>query len=695
MIVSNTFRPSAIAVLLLLILHMCSCKKEPNNSPEPTVPVDPPVQVVPDTDGPQAGFISIPYTSQLDSSSYHATLGEMEVNVLNSGDTALLLAMPAGIDTGIVTLHIPGLGQFEYHIRVQAAPPVPDVDAAYVAIADHIGSVAARIGQLGADISPVGYGAFRTYQEGLSVAEKTQVVRYFRAVQQLQSSDAAAYLPGRRPGPYKWAGAGDIPHAAAMAASQPASQLTTSYATACFEFDHYAFYALLAPPESPEKLFITYASVLYGQLVSYYFGELLQRTPIIDEVFFSPAPMNLPDNPGPRPDAYPVFRAGVPFPIYASLARRPVSLADRPRGGGAPVAPLMHLLFEGYDLTATGVANVNASLAQLTTFSVSEDVPPLEHVPLPAEAPDSAYLWEPLPEHLVAENLHLQDTLGRFKLNDKMALPGMAELAVGYTGEFRAAYREVYKTALRFEFTDEFNILDYQLPLRIQAPDPESITITTVGGTPPRFTLPFGRMEFQLEATVHPAEAPQEVAWSVTSGAKLATVAQDGMVYSTFPGTKDTTGYGYSTLRARFIEDADVYADFEVKTTSYKIKHISGAGQSFLGGIPYPIQVSVQDRLDGSCLTNPIAPRRDNVEEKLQLKGFAVNAHFPNGNDFLYIIYGDDPRIEQACAVSLDLTVPRRGVDPYELPVWVYLYQDEHIIDRVAIYVHIADYKPQ
>src|SRR5690606_36636239 len=202
---------------------------------------------------------------------------------------------------------------------------------------------------------------------------------------------------------------------------------------------------------------------------------------------------------------------------------------------------------------------------------------------------------------------------------------------------------------------------------------------------------------FQLKATVHPAAAPQDVAWSVTGGSRLASVGQDGMVRSTFPATKDTTGYGYSTVRARFAEDAEVYAEFEVKTTSYKIKYESGAGQSFISCIPKAIQVSVQDRLDGSCLINPIAPRTDNAEEKVELKGFAVNAHFAVGNDFLYRAYsyeGAPPPPAQLCAVDLAFCVPRRGLDPYDLPVWVYLYQDEHIIDRLAIYVHIEDYKP-
>lgn len=680
--------------MLLGILFAASCQKKDPNTPEPPDPEEPPVQVVPDTESTQAGVTTIPYPANLDSTSFRATLGDVAVHVLNSGDTALIVAIPPDIDTGIVTLKIPALS-FEYHIRVKESAPLAGVDEHHAAVSGLIESLAGQLGEFMPEEPPVGYEAIHRFLTQLSPTDKLRLARFFKLIQQASAPESQARLPDPLSNLLKVGSVKGVPYAGVQDGTAQLATETTRYAAACFQLDAYARYALLAPPNSPEKAIVTYIGWLYGQLAGYHFRQVLGSQPIIDRVFLSANQlMELPPPPAATdPASFPIFKAGLEFPFYAAVTFRSIAMVDRPTTDSGSAPRLLPLFFDAYDLAVVGAEYINTAMAAVPEYPFYEDIPALALPLLPETAPDQDYLWAPMSAQWIAEHLTLDDATDRFVMIDKAPNPGMALLTVGYNGNFRAKYREVHGLDIQFERIDDFNAYRQHVPIKIQAPDPERIVISAEDDTPMRFTLPYGRMNLKLNARVYPEAAPQDVFWSITEGHKLATISQDGGVTSTFKTTNDTTGYGYTTVRARAADDESIHTEVEVKTTSYKIKYVAGAGQSFTGGIPYPIMVSVEDRLDGSCLFNPVAPRTDNAEEKLRLAGFAVNARFGDGNDFMYIT-GDSGPIPQMCALSLYFSVPRRGVDPYDLPLWVYLYQDEHIIDRLAIKVRITDFKP-
>src|SRR5690606_38169520 len=108
------------------------------------------------------------------------------------------------------------------------------------------------------------------------------------------------------------------------------------------------------------------------------------------------------------------------------------------------------------------------------------------------------------------------------------------------------------------------------------------------------------------------ATTPQAVSWRVVKGRQLATIDAEG----TLTANGDDQ-LGHVTVRATAVRDSSVYAEMDVKVTSYELRYIQGKDQRFQadGYTPWHIQYDIVDKLDGSCL-----PRNADVFEGLQIR---------------------------------------------------------------------------
>lgn len=79
----------------------------------------------------------------------------------------------------------------------------------------------------------------------------------------------------------------------------------------------------------------------------------------------------------------------------------------------------------------------------------------------------------------------------------------------------------------------------------------ENVTITTENNAEPEITINGGTL--QLIATIEPAEANQEVTWSVTEGEELAEVNENGLVTA--------IDNGEVTIRATSVEDETIFGE--------------------------------------------------------------------------------------------------------------------------------------
>jgi uncharacterized protein YjdB len=89
-----------------------------------------------------------------------------------------------------------------------------------------------------------------------------------------------------------------------------------------------------------------------------------------------------------------------------------------------------------------------------------------------------------------------------------------------------------------------------------------SVTVTTQGGVAATITTNGGTL--QLVATIAPAQANQEVEWSIVDGEDLATVSATGLVTALENGTV--------TVRATSVEDEDIYDEIEIVITGQVVE---------------------------------------------------------------------------------------------------------------------------
>ncbi len=699
--------------MLLTIILFDACKKK-----DPA-PVDPPTEVTED-DPEEAGqpaedvetvaggatseLIYIPYSQSLDTGRIEGLLDGREVTLFYEPDSGLMLQIPYDSKPGAAKLTIPSIAGFETYIEINEVA-LPGSAASVIAAMMEAASEQAERAQAAVEGDSTTrlkqyVEDLKNYLQGATDEEKARFAAFYHT----NRAWFLAILDGVL---------GDVSEPAPVGASYrgPVTLMQTlstqvNGATGVDDPEweqlrgtRYSYMLkaaaerfvlitgrirAIANGDVPERAAATLMAMQVGEYTSAVLEAAIQSRPILygaSIVDYAPLATHVggdrstpsEGNNNGEVTAFTEYTLGDRDTLYFGIGLRSINRDDRHKANRVHGQEHSNYLgiesfFNGLDAYVDAAKRVNSSLALLKRKNLFSFTKFFSTYFALYGTPNAVV---PMPAWMVTQQL-------TFKISDRyqayyyQKMAGTVILSLNYAEGHGPTKVTVDSYSISFSYRDDFSYVERNGMVSVYFPKPNRIDLSIAHGEPPRLTLPHGRKSLNLLATVYPATTSQAVKWRIVKGGKLASIDDAGVLVA-----KSDDELGYVTVRATAVRDSTVYADMDVKVTSYELLYIQGKNQRFQsdGFSPWLIQYDIVDKLDGDCL-----PRDADAYEKLQVRISSKDLDYNEHYQPYFLPYRRDWYI---CRFYAPVYVPRKPGSRWEekLRFTVDLLQDGHVID--------------
>ncbi len=682
--------------LVCLPLAFCGCKKEKNAVPEPQTRLPDGAEV--EALGYRAGILSIHYPgADTSKANYHGKFGDIDILLVPQDDSTLVFRIPLDSPVGYAKLTVEGSGGFERYIEVKRAPDVP-VQQSLNEFTAGLGRLAETVQQeigsdsisavkaLQQDLEALLSRASETEKEAIALfytANKSLFDKIFNGISAQQNMQVG--LPGTdRTMDIYATKRGLGPMAAANAVSNPngLQQDLVIYQRLATDFSQYALLTQVeAHGSDMERLFGMMLAIVSWERAHQVRRHILQNyQPIIETLYFLSDPKELENK---RIDKSSLsttqsasldssFYNGVPGSVYLGALLRGIKNIDRTTSTGS---------LRGF-FNASTKQNAHAKILNPTIISLKNDgmITATDTLRLVNIDRYTSYT-KTLVNEAIWSNIVIEPKASAgFTINDVSFASGRLTMTLLFSTANRL---DAIRFTQPFAIKNEFNNRNIQLNVTgyLRWPIPAIISVATADGTPAQLSVPHGRKELQLSASVYPESAFPAVTWSIVSGGHIATVdRQTGLVKV----KADTAGS--VMVRAQSVSHSRIYTDFEIVSSRFRLQYVGGGGQSFVGGMPYPMEYNLIDDYNGACFNDFFGAA--NQHHKLKVVASVPVAGIAAPVNLVHSSTAASP-----CGITGYLYVERRNVAPYTIKVKVDLLQNGVIIDTHYLSANITDWE--
>lgn len=719
----------SVCLLMVFALFDACKKKDPKPVTPPTEETEDPDEtetlpegVDPAATGALSALIYLPYDQPLDTGQIEGLLGGREVALFYQPDSGLMLQIPFDSKPGVAKLTIPGIDGFEAYITIKDVA-LPGTAASVIAEMMEAAVKQAGVAQEAAEGDSVTrlkqyVDDVKNYIEGATVEEKERFATFYH----INREWFLSILDGVQ---------GDVseplPVGATYRAPVTLMQTLSSQANAATVIDDPEWERLrgtrysymlkaaserflqlatriraIASDDLPERAAATLMAMQVGEYTSGVLEASFQSRPILygasivdnaafveyKEFISGDRSVRSEETPGGMTAAFTDYTLGDRDTLYFGIGLRSITADDRRKAnrvhGQEHSAYLgIEAFFNGLDTYVDAAKLVNSSLALLKRKHVfSLTAPFVTYFGLHA----TNEIRLSMPEWMVRQQL-VFGIGDRYQMYYHQKMAGGVVLSLNYAEGHGPTNLTVDNYLVSFSYRDDFSYVERSGMVGIYFPRPNRLDLSIANDEPPRLTPPYGRRSLNLKASVYPETTSQEVKWRIVKGGGLASVDDSGVLLA-----KGGDKLGYVTVRATSVRDSTVYADMDVKVTSYELLYIQGKNQRFQsnGYAPWHILYDVVDKLDGDCL-----PRGADTDEKLQVRVSSKDLEYNDHYKPYFLSYRRDWYI---CRFYAPVYVPGKPGSEWEekLRFTVDLLQDGHVIDTDGLIeltaVHNADF---